>query len=496
MMSDWQFVIDSRGLRVWQSGRGQTRQLSWFERADPQAPAHFARWLGTRRVRCTLIADLAEERHVVEQLPRTSRADRHALIQRRLAQCYPDVPFTCARPLPRPRAAGQRDPVLLAALTRPSLLDPWLDALDEAVTKGTTTIRALTSVPFLLERWYRRQHALPAQSLLLALGGGGMRQTLFCQRRLCFTRVIAARAASLAECLPVYVAELAQTLAWIGSQRLTEGSPAIRVLAPGASLPTLGGLADGVSVDIDFVDLDAQLETSHAPDDTHDILPLVLEEARRRGDCARYACPRLRPARSIAMTRRAMLGVTTLFALSALVAGSLDFGASADLEREIARLDTARHALREELARLQTVPAEAVASAELTGWLDTVEPLSRDSGIAPVTALRAAADLLAEAPWARLEILAWRIAPSAPDTSASAPPTETAAASAADGFIELTLALDTDAPAPRQIVAVLESAWRRKHGHSALIKLDPANDKLSFSAPFAALPSTSPRSEP
>jgi hypothetical protein len=481
-MNECQLVIDAHGLSIWQSGSNRSRRAVHLAVDDPEAPARLAHWLEHNPARYTLIADLAEERHVVEQLPHASHADHQLIIRRRLAQHYPDIPFTCVRPLPRPPHDRLRKPVLLAALTRPALLDPWVNVLGTSLRQGQIAVRALTSVPFLLERWYRRQRALPAQSLLLTLGAGGMRQTLFRERRLCFARVIPARADTLAECMPVYATELTQTLAWLASQHLTAGQPAIRILAPHAALPLLNELAAHASSDIELIDLDTHVPAPAHDDEAHGVIHLVLREARPGGDFAHYVCPPLQPAQDPLM-RRVMLGATALCTVSALAAAAQHYVAVTALDQDISQAAATQHRLHNELTQLNaSLPANAVALDTFAAWLDHAEALTRSGGIAPETVLHAIATLMDDAPWAELETLNWQLVT---PTNVHAQPTE-------PGHVELTLTLilNADAPHPLRSFAVLESAWKRHDRPPPKIEFDPASARLTFTArlPLASIP--------
>ncbi|GHT86709.1 hypothetical protein AGMMS49543_20530 [Betaproteobacteria bacterium] len=473
-MSECQLVINAHGLGIWQSGGDRAHRAVHLAVDDPEAPAQLAHWLERNPARCTLIADLAEERHIVEQLPHASRADHQLIIRRRLAQHYPDIPFTCVRPLPRPPHDNLRKPVLLAALTRPALLDPWVNVLGASMRQGKISVRALTSVPFLLERWYRRQRGLPAQSLLLTLGGGGMRQTLFRERRLCFARVIPARADTLAECASVYATELTQTLAWLASQHLTAGQPAIRILAPHTALPLLHQLTAHVSSDIELIDLDAHLPAPTQDDAANSIIPLVLREARHGRDFARYVCPPLQPAQD-RLICRGMIGATALCAVAALAVATQDFVAATALDQDIRQATAAQGRVQDELRQLNArLPANAVALDTLAPWLDRAEALTHSVGIAPETVLQAVAALMDDAPWAELETLHWQIVPPATAQTPSTPP----------GHVELTLnlILSVDAPHPLRSFAVLESAWKRHDRPLPQIEFDPASARLRFTA--------------
>ncbi|MDR0716542.1 MAG: hypothetical protein LBF50_03890 [Azoarcus sp.] len=503
-------VIGARGLEAWRHARnGGGAQAQTFAAADQDAPARLRAWLGGVRRRCTLVADVIDERHIIEYLPRVARADRRALIHRRLARHFPETTLTGAIALP---GGGPENsaPVLLIALTRPALIMPWLEALGEAGAQGQVEVRGFTSAPFLLERWYRRQRGLPAQCLLLAPSGDGMRQLFFRQRRLAFSRVIPARAAALADCLPAYRDELAQTLAWLAAQRLSEGSPPIRILATASERAALGELipADG-NDDTAFIELISPSGTRdrariepvvHAepvsPSGAQDsgesaqaVMHLLLREARLASAQWHYDCPRLQRLRRLAAVRRAMIAATAALVIAIATAAAFDLIAARRLRHETGQIDARRLALQDEIGGLEahggnTAPAEALGA-----WLDRAERLVRAPGIAPAAALDAAADLLAEAPWARLDALAW----SMPGSDDPAPPTATSTSTAtvtkarhadAAAAIHMTIAPGDTAPPPRSAADVLAARWSHRHGAPARVLIDASGARLRLDAEF------------
>ncbi|MCL2645067.1 MAG: hypothetical protein FWD51_06380, partial [Betaproteobacteria bacterium] len=390
-------LINPQGLDIWRHTASGIELEIRLDANDKGARAKFRDWLTSTRRCCTLIADLAEERHAIERLPRTSRADRLQLIDRKLAQRFPDAAFTSATPLLSSPEDGMLKPVLLSALPRLPSITLWPDVLSETGMQGRINAPQLTSVPFLVDHWYRRQRTLPPQCLLLAFGAGGMRQIFFRQRRLAFSRVITARAATLAENLPAYRDELAQTLAWLPTQRLAEGSLPILVLAAEADFPLLRELAP--SSVMDFIDI------ARCSGGGTDILSLVLKETRL-GGVSHYNCPPLRQARQLSAARRAMWVATAAIFVGSLGNVTVGFTDATKLRQETGQLIAEQQKLQNELEKLKAETLIEAGADVPNEWLDKAESLAQDTGIAPIDILQAVAGLLDKAPWARLESLA------------------------------------------------------------------------------------------
>lgn len=481
-------VIGARGLDAWRhAGNSGGVHAQTFAAADRDAPARLRAWLGGARRRCTLVADVIDERHIVESLPRAARADRRVLIHRRLARHFPETTLTGAIALPE---GGQKNsaPVLLIALTRPALIMPWLEALGEAGAQGRIEVRGFTSAPFLLEQWYRRQRGLPAQCLLLAPSVDGMRQLFFRQRRLAFSRVIPARAAALADCLPAYRDELAQTLAWLAAQRLSEGSPPIRILAAASERAALGELIPaGGNGDTAFIELISPPGTQDRAQDGGEsawaITHLLLREARLASVRRHYDCPLLQRLRRLAAVRRAMIAATAALVIAVAAAAAFDLAATRRLRHETGQTEARRLASQDEIGRLETHAGDMAPGGALDAWLDRAEHLVRAPGIAPAAALDAAADLLAEAPWARLDALAW----SMPEGDDPAPSTATAAKERHAGgaaAIHMTIAPGDTAPPPRFAADALAARWLHRHGAPARVLIDADGALLRLDAWF------------
>ncbi|MCL2875810.1 MAG: hypothetical protein FWF12_05880 [Betaproteobacteria bacterium] len=369
---EYSLVINSQGLDIWRHAASGIEHEMKLDACDKRARVKFQDWLVGERRRCALIADLADERHAIERLPHTSRADRLQLIGRKLAQCFPDTAFTSATLLPVGPGDNMLKPVLLSALPHSSSITLWLDVLSETATKGRIDVPLLTSVPFLVERWYRRQHTLPPQCLLLTFGAGGMRQIFFRQHRLAFSRVIVARASTLAGSLPAYRDELTQTLAWLHTQRLIEETPSILVLAAEADFPLLRELTPSTNSIINFIDI------AQCPNASADFLPLILRETRHGSAPNHYDCPQLHRARQFTAIRRAIWVATVATLAVGLANATTRFVDAAHLRQEIGQLIAEQQKLQTELEKLNTQTLIEPGADFPDEWFDKVESLIRN----------------------------------------------------------------------------------------------------------------------
>jgi hypothetical protein len=475
-------VIHSQGLDIWRHMPNGTEHELKISADDKSARTKLQNWLAGSRRRMTLIADLPDERHAIERLPHTSRADRLRLIERKLAQHFPDAAFTGATLLPIGPGDNLLKPVLLSALPRSSPVALWLDVLGEAAMQGRIDAPLLTSVPFLVEHWYRRRRELPPQCLLLTLGADGMRQIFFRQRRLAFSRTITAEATPLAENLPIYRDELMQTLAWLPSQRLAEGSPPILVLAAEADFPLLRELAPSTNSVMNFIDI------AQSSGGGKDVLALALHETRSRGTPGHYENHSLRRARRLTAARRAIWAIT-----AAMLATGLTKATAALVDAHHLRQETGQFVAEQQQHQtgLEKLSAEAhdEPGAEFPDdWLDKAERLAQDQGISSVVILQTIAALLDKAPWARLESLAWNAArdeSAAPaenesQTPQTADPKHVSAETLPIG-IELEISLIGGEP-PQIAANKLVSLWQQQHGSTMKAHIDPGTARLRLDA--------------
>jgi len=118
-----------------------------------------------------VLAAVAEEEHRLESMPHVRRGDKRAMAERRLARAYRRTTFRAWTPQGADPRHEKHDRVLLSALTRPALINPWLEILDECRVP-VTGLYSTTGI---------------SRKLLSVLGLGAGRTllaTLYCDGRL------------------------------------------------------------------------------------------------------------------------------------------------------------------------------------------------------------------------------------------------------------------------------------------------------------------------
>ncbi len=169
----------------WEKGR-LGLQTDFSAEADQQAA--FRHYLDARAMRpFIIVADLIEEDFRNETIAHTRGSDRAALLKRKLSYLFRSTDYRTARVTGREAEGRRDDKVLFSALTRPELLEPWVDTL--LARKGV--IQSITSAAYLMELLARSMKlSAEPQLLLVSLEGNrGLRHTYMQKGFVLFSRL-------------------------------------------------------------------------------------------------------------------------------------------------------------------------------------------------------------------------------------------------------------------------------------------------------------------
>ncbi|WP_417068239.1 hypothetical protein [Niveibacterium terrae] len=313
--------LEAESLRAWFWRRGR---LS----AGPRFPANetgqhdFSAWLeGHRDERFTLLADVVDEAFQLETLPRASRADRRAMIARKLEQFAEGTPFCCAIGLGRERQGERGERILLAALSRSAQLEDWLRTLRAAEACLVALLTSAQLVAALRPRALRDAPRL----LLVCLTPAGIRQTFFEQGRLRFSRL--ATLANGEDWIPRLPYEVRKTQQYLAAQHALTRREVLPValLATHSDLQALNLVcADDETLHYIGVDLAEGFRAAGLPAATEaNALPLLLREAARSSRGPQFAPETDRAGFREHQLRRAALAIGF-----AVFAGGLAFTAN------------------------------------------------------------------------------------------------------------------------------------------------------------------------
>lgn len=184
-----------------------------------------------RAVQVFVLADLIEEDFQRVHVPHVGGSAGRKLMRRRLLQQYRETPFRHHEVQGRESTGRRDDIVLLSALTNPSAVQPWAEALDQL----KMPLAGLYSTTLLTEDLVRKLALRDEHLLLVTQQSAGWRQSYFQNGMLKFSRLTPAidRDGN-----PVNIGvETAKTQQFLTSVRLLERGNALQavVVAPADS---------------------------------------------------------------------------------------------------------------------------------------------------------------------------------------------------------------------------------------------------------------------
>lgn len=187
-MSKHLFYLTSEQLTAYQWHNGRLSGSHTYANDDDGISA-FMDYLDSQPVMpALLLTDLVEEDFQRINVPHVAGMGGRKLLQRRLQQQYRETPYRYCEIQGR-MAEGRRDDlVLLAALTNPAAVQPWLDALDQL----QIPLAGLYSTTLLSSALVRKLGLRDEHLLLLTQQSGGWRQSYFQNGQLKFSRLTAA----------------------------------------------------------------------------------------------------------------------------------------------------------------------------------------------------------------------------------------------------------------------------------------------------------------
>lgn len=246
--------VDATNLSAFRWQTGHLRPEGEFA-ADPAGLAAFGEYIARERnSHFYMLADVADEGFQLEDVPFTRGGDRSALIRRKLAQHFYGTPYALALSLGRAKEGRRDEKLLLAALTRPAHLDPWLAALRDAEGQ----LAGLFSVPLVSPELTARMSVSTPRFLLISVTRAGLRQTLFDNGQIVFSRLTTLATGATEEMAATCAAESEKMYQYMAGQRL---------IARGSTLPTLvlvhpsqmgafrNACADTATIHFEFIDL-------------------------------------------------------------------------------------------------------------------------------------------------------------------------------------------------------------------------------------------------
>lgn len=360
-----------------------------------------------------LVADVAEEGYHFEAVPPVRGADRKAMLRRKSGQYFFGSPYGVALTLGRQPSGRRDEQIVFAGLTRPQILEPWLNRL----TTRECPLASLHALPMLMPELARRLKLDTRARLLIMATRAGLRQCFIDKGTLRFARLTVLGPETTAKLPEAFLEQ---------SERLRQYLAAQRWLARDAILPAtflvpegrlhefeaFRNAAPGLAVELWDIGSAARACGMRPPaSNGSGAEALCLHTLpQRRVSMVQLASPAERRYMHLWRANTVLHAVTAVVLLgSALAVGKLyvlgtDIGEAARaLQDDIDRDRRARQAIE---ARLPSLPARP---DELRGIVTSVRSLrAREAGPQPLFADIARA--LDQMPAIRLERLDWQLA--------------------------------------------------------------------------------------
>jgi hypothetical protein len=368
-----------------------------------------------------MLADVAEEGFQLDDVPAVRGGDRAALLQRKLSQYFYGTPYSLALSLGRAKEGRRDEQVLLAALTRPDQVEPWLAVMREAMSQLAGVYSAALVSPALLPLL----GAHGPTFLLISITRAGLRQTLFANRQLQFSRLTSLATNSTEEMAVTCAAESERMYQYMSGQRLVPRDSQLTTLVlvhPAQISAFRETCVDTASLRFELVDLPTlskKAELKTPPRDTR-CEALFLHMLARRPPREQFAPAADRHHFRLGQVRVGLRATGMIvFATCLLFAGRymLDYQEITEATATTAEQTTADRQRYESI--LQGLPKIPISNDALRAVVARYDALLRKSG-GPGPLYVAISGALQEWPAIELQRLDWTLGGGSDDKPAAA----------------------------------------------------------------------------
>lgn len=450
---------------LWQGGRLHA-EASFAN--DDEGHAGFSDYLSIHRgSEFSLLANIAEEGHVLETIPFLQGADRQALITRKIGQHFVGAPLAAAFSLGYEKTRRKNEKLLLSALTNPAHFDPWLRRLDEAAAAlaGIYTVAQLGGG--LLYRLGLKER----RCILLSLQDHSIRESYLVDGQTLFSRMTPISDSSIAGIASSFTAEAAKLQQYLIGQRLIgrdEALPVFIIAHPGAvpaienACPDHGRLNFAV---IDSHQAAGKLGLKSLPEDNRCDL-LYLQTLATRRPRQQFAAPAHRHHYRLAQLRRGIIACGLVVLLGGLLFAARQSYQAWSLRDETARLLASQQEFDSRYREVaSSFPQTGIDKDALRQLTDRHAELSRQQRL-PDHSLQRLSRALDQVPAITLSNLEWQNGDKPAD---NALPPETL-------IVRGTIDAQADASI-RQVLGVFET-------FTDLLRIDPENRVRVLQPPY------------
>lgn len=462
----------------WQGGT--VRSEGSFENSPEGIAAFNAYVAGQASAVYTLVANVSEESFQLETIPFLQARDRDAVVSRKLMQLFYTTPYTAAFSLGYEKTRRKDERLLLAALTAPATLDPWISAIRDA----RVALTGIHSLPFLGEGLLARLKAGDERCILLTVQDQSVRETYFERGRLHFSRLSPLVNTSIGGIAQAFSTEAVKLQQYLLSQRMIARNQALRAIViahPSAMQAVETSCISTESLAFEIVSTETcarriGLKTAPATSHADTLFAHLAATAAPRVQFAKEA---LRHDYRLWQARKA------LFAAGAVaLAGCLLFAGKQFFEANSLRSEASNIAAQAQGARqryediVRTFPPIPTNNETLRQIINRYAELEA-GGATPERFYRELSAALVKSPAVELESIGWKAAPPPASSNArpaSVPPAAAGAVTTPSAQVRGTITLGPRAT-PRQTLAAFDQ-------FVADLRANPALDVTVVQQPF------------
>lgn len=209
---------------------GRELQSSIYFEPDEQGLDLFSAYLRSfRNEPIRLLVDLIEEEFRQIKIPLLRGSDRQAIIERNYAKFFRNSEYRFAVSQSIEKAARKEEKLLLIGLTNQSLLEPWMQLIDD--TK--TPLSGIISVPLLSEEFIEHFVSEGSAKILVSQEvPSNLRQSVFIDGKLVLSRLVPIASFYQGDYASDVIRDIESTQRYLLSQRLVErdGNVAVHIV--------------------------------------------------------------------------------------------------------------------------------------------------------------------------------------------------------------------------------------------------------------------------
>ncbi|MBF0141300.1 MAG: hypothetical protein HQL74_13605 [Magnetococcales bacterium] len=198
-----------------EAGEEGRKNLIEFLVAKPKVPLY-------------MLVDLVEEEFRNEIQPHVFGTDHQSLVERRLARAFPTTSFRKLFVQGREKKQGRRDDLtLLAGVTEPDLIAPWV----EAIRENRLLLAGIHSLPMVSTRLLKILGVeSPATLMVSWQSTSGLRFSFYSGRHLKMSRMAKVPGSNPESYAKLFMAELERTKSYLSSLRLNPVDVPVKVV--------------------------------------------------------------------------------------------------------------------------------------------------------------------------------------------------------------------------------------------------------------------------